>query len=143
MSGAGGGGMENLDELLASLEEESARKSNASVANRGSSAQPRASSASDYEHLFVRFCRVKPPPSFLPYPDQATDAAPQAKQSTSRTPSSTIDFDIDQYLNELGQGAGRASTASVGSGMNMSARSTQDLSIDDINDLLEDKPKVV
>lgn len=73
---------------------------------------------------------------------QATDSAPRAgapKQSSSRAASSTIDFDIDQYLNELGQGAGRASTASVGSSINMSARSTQDLSIDDINDLLEDK----
>lgn len=49
------GGMENLDELLASLEEESARKSNASVARP--SAQGRGSAASDYEHLFVRVTR--------------------------------------------------------------------------------------
>lgn len=47
------GGMENLDELLASLEEESARKSNASAAGRGSAAN-RVSTSSDYEHLFVR-----------------------------------------------------------------------------------------
>ena len=76
---------------------------------------------------------------------KATDAAPRASQAkgpSSRTTSTTIDFDIDQYLNELGQGGGRASTASVVS-MNMSARSTQDLSIDDINDLLEDKGRPV